>query len=62
MKSILKSLIILFIYILPVNAACDFMVDIGEKGGKLFNKYGPPFPDFPGSFMMPLIGNRDVPK
>ena len=34
MKSILKSLIILFIYILPVNAACDFLVDIGEKGGK----------------------------
>ena len=35
MKSILKSLIILFIYILPVNAACDFMVDIGEKGVKI---------------------------
>ena len=62
MKSILKSLIILFIFILPVNAACDFMVDIGEKGGKLFNKYGPPFPDFPGSFMMPLIATEICPN
>ena len=62
MKSILKSLIILFIYILPVNAACDFMVDIGEKGGKLFNKYGPPFPDFPGSFMMPLLATEMCPN
>lgn len=62
MKSILKSLIILFIHILPVNAACDFMVDIGEKGGKLFNKYGPPFPDFPGSFMMPLLATEMCPN
>ena len=62
MKSILKSLIILFIYILPVNAACDFMLDIGEKGGKLFNKYGPPFPDFPGSFIMPSIGPEMCPN
>ena len=62
MKSILKSLIILFIYILPVNAACDFMVDIGEKGGKLFNKYGPPFPDFPGSFIMPLLATEMCPN
>ena len=62
MKSILKSLIILFIYILPVNAACDFMVNIGEKGGKLFNKYGPPFPDFPGSFMMPLLATEICPN
>ena len=61
MKSILKSLIILFIYILPVNAACDFMVDIGEKGGKLFNKYGPPFADLPGSFIMPAIGPEMCP-
>ena len=62
MKSILKSLIILFIYTLPVNAACDFMVDIGEKGGKLFNKYGPPFPDFPGSFIMPLLATEMCPN
>ena len=62
MKSILKSLIILFIYILPVNAACDFLVDIGEKGGKLFDKYGPPFPDFPGSFIMPSIGSEICPN
>ena len=62
MKSILKSLIILFIYILPVNAACDFMVNIGEKGGKLFNKYGPPFPDFPGSFIMPLLATEMCPN
>ena len=47
---------------MPVNAACDFMVDIGEKGGKLINKYGSPFPDFPGSFMMPLLATEMCPN
>ena len=37
MKSILKSLSILFIYIVPVNAACDFM-DIGETYIKSLKK------------------------
>lgn len=55
MKSILKSLLILFIYIVPVNAACDFMANIGETGGKLFEKFGPPVPFFPGSFMHQIV-------
>jgi len=55
MKNILKSLFILFIFIAPANAACDFMANIGETGGKLFEKFGPPAPYLPGSFMHQIV-------
>ena len=54
MRNILKSLFILFIFIVPANAACDFMINIGDKGGKLFEKFAIPMPMFEGQFMLPV--------
>ena len=54
MRNILKSLFILFIFIVPANAACDFMINIGDKGTKIFEKIAPPMPMFEGQFMLPV--------
>ena len=54
MRNILKSLFIIFISITPANAACDFMINIGDKGGKLFEKFAIPMPMFEGQFMLPV--------
>jgi len=54
MRNILKSLFILFISIAPANAACDFMINIGDKGTKIFEKIAPPMPMFEGQFMLPV--------
>ena len=54
MKNILKSLFILFISLAPANAACDFMINIGDKGTKIFEKIAPPMPMFEGQFMLPV--------
>ena len=54
MRNILKSLFILFICIAPANAACDFIINIGDKGTKIFEKIAPPMPMFEGQFMLPV--------
>ena len=54
MRNILKSLFILFISLAPANAACDFMINIGDKGTKIFEKIAPPMPMFEGQFMLPV--------
>ena len=55
MKNFLKIFLITFLYVAPANAACDFMINIGDKGGKLFEKFGPALPDFPGSFLHRIV-------
>jgi len=54
MRNILKTLFILFLFITPANAACDFVINIGDKGGKLFEKFAFPLPMFEGQFMLPV--------
>ena len=54
MRNILKSLFTLFMFIAPANAACDFMINIGDKGTKIFEKIAPPMPMFEGQFMLPV--------
>lgn len=54
MKKIFTLFVTLFIYISPANAACDFMINIGDKGTKIFEKIGPPMPMFEGQFMLPV--------
>ena len=55
MRNFLKIFLITFLYVVPANAACDFMINIGDKGGKLFEKFGPALPDFPGSFLHRIV-------
>ena len=38
----------------PVQAACDFLIDIGDSGKKIFDKFGQPLPGFKGQFYMPV--------
>ena len=53
-KNFLKIFLIIFLYVAPANAACDFIINIGDKGGKLFEKFAPPMPMFNGQFMLPV--------
>ena len=54
MKNLIKFIIIFSILSTPVQAACDFLIDIGDSGKKIFDKFGPPLPGFKGQFYMPV--------
>ena len=54
MKKIFTLFVTLFIYVSPANAACDFIINIGDKGGKLFEKFAIPMLMFEGQFMLPV--------
>ena len=54
MKKILIIISILVLNITSAQAACDFMINIGDKGTKLYEKFGLPMPMFKGQFMMPI--------
>ena len=54
MKNLIKFIIIFSIFSSPVQAACDFLIDIGDSGKKIFDKFGPPLPGFKGQFYMPV--------
>ena len=53
-KNCFKIFLIIFLYVVPANAACDFIINIGDKGGKLFKKFATPMPMFNGQFMLPV--------
>ena len=53
-KNCFKIFLISFIYVVPANAACDFIINIGDKGAKLFEKFATPMPMFNGQFMLPV--------
>jgi len=36
------------------NAACDFIINIGDKGTKLYEKFGLPMPISKGQFLLPI--------
>ena len=54
MKNLIKFIIIFSIFSSPVQAACDFLIDIGDSGKKIFDKFGQPLPGFKGQFYMPV--------
>ena len=54
MKRLVQFFIIFFLFSVPANAACDFMIKIGEKGTKVFEKFAVPLPGFKGMWYMPV--------
>ena len=54
MKRLVQFFIIFFLFSVPANAACDFMIKIGEKGTKVFEKFAIPLPGFKGMWYMPV--------
>ena len=54
MKNLIKLFVVFFLTTTYANAACDFIIDIGDKGQKLFNKFMPPMAMFEGQYMLPI--------
>ena len=54
MKKILIIISTLVFNIASAQAACNFMINIGDKGTKLYEKFGLPMPMFEGQLMMPI--------
>ena len=54
MKRLVQFFIIFFLFSVPANAACDFMIKIGEKGIKVFEKFAIPLPGFKGMWYLPV--------
>ena len=62
MKIVFKALFILFIYILPLNAACDFKVNIGDSIKEFEKHFNLPFQMLPGTFMLPIMSTELCPN
>ena len=62
MKNLMKFFIIFLLTTTYANAACDFIIDIGDKGKKLFDKFAPPMPMFEGQYMLPIPSNEVCPN
>ena len=62
MKNLIKFFVIFFLTTTYANAACDFIIDIGDKGQKLFDKFAPPMPMFEGQYMLPLPSDEVCPN
>jgi len=54
MKNLLKLIIIFSIFSTPVQAACDFLIDIGDSGKKVFDKFDKPLPGYKGQYYLPV--------
>ena len=54
MKKIIFSFLIFFACSSLAQAACDFLINIGDKGTKVFEKFAPPMPGFKGQFYLPI--------
>ncbi len=61
-----KTLIIIFTLIFSITsaqAACDFLINIGDKGTKLYEKFDMfPMPMFKGQFMLPIQSTELCPN
>jgi len=55
MKFFLKIFIFCFLFIVPANAACKFIIDIGDRGARLFQKFSKPIPAFGGQIVLPIL-------
>ena len=54
MKKLLILILVLTFKIGAVQAACDFIINIGDKSTKIVEKFAPPLPMFKGQFMLPV--------
>ena len=54
MKKLLILILALSFKISAVQAACDFIINIGDKSTKIVEKFAPPLPMFKGQFMLPV--------
>ena len=62
MKKLLIIAIALVFNISSSQAACNFIINIGEKGTKVFNKFAMPMPTFNGQFMLPIQSTEVCPN
>ena len=57
-KKLIKSLLLTLLFSIFIygyaEANCNFIIDIGDKGKKLFDKFAAPMPMFQGQFMLPV--------
>ena len=57
-KKLIKSLLLTLLFSIFIygsaEAKCNFVIGIGDKGKKLFDKFAPPMPMFQGQFMLPV--------
>ncbi len=54
MKNLIKFILIFSIFSTPVQAACDFLIDIGDSGKKVFDKFDMPLPGYKGQYYLPV--------
>ena len=54
MKKLLILILALSFKISAVQAACDFIINIGDKSTKIVEKFAEPLPMFKGQFMLPV--------
>jgi len=54
MKKLLIVILALTFKIGAVQAACDFIINIGDKSTKIVEKFAEPMPMFMGQFMLPV--------
>ena len=52
--SIIFSFLTLSLYMSSAQAACDFVIDIGDKKTKIVEKFAEPMPMFAGQLMLPV--------
>tara|TARA_Y100000741_G_scaffold81119_1_gene59444 strand:- start:465 stop:1052 length:588 start_codon:yes stop_codon:yes gene_type:complete len=63
MKKTLIVIIALIFSITSSQAACDFLINIGDKGTKLYEKFDMfPMPMFKGQFMLPIQSTELCPN
>ncbi len=53
-KEVILTIIAFSLYISSAQAACDFIINIGDKSTKIVEKFAPPMPMFNGQFMLPV--------
>ena len=57
-KKLIKSLLLTLLFSIFIygyaEAKCNFIIDIGDKGKKLFDKFAAPMPMFQDQFMLPV--------
>ena len=61
----MKKFLIITFFLFSINnanAACDFIINIGDKGTKLYEKFGLPMPISKGQFLLPIPSTELCPN
>ena len=62
MKKILLIIFTFSLYMSQAQAACDFVINIGDNKAKLVQKFTDPFPMFDNIFMLPVPSPKVCPN